>query len=241
MKKLLFSLLFLSVLFALTVQAQANYRVQVTAFSESVPLDYFEDLEDVRIVRDHNDLFRVFLKDYATKAEAEAALKEVKDKGYKHAIVIDLEELRDYCSAACSPQLYVENIFFDYDKSFLRTKSKQDLTALSTLLEKNPAYVVVLSAHTDSHGSNTYNIDLSRNRAESARNFLISKGISSDRVTIEYKGESQPIAINEKGDGKDSPSGRQFNRRVTITLLDGGGLIVPNVVKDIKIPESLRF
>ena len=71
---------------------------------------------------------------------------------------------------------------------------------------------IVVEGHTDSRGSNSYNENLSRKRAEAVRTFLISKGISANRIVAVGKGESQPIANNRTADG------RANNRRVEIIV-----------------------
>jgi outer membrane protein OmpA-like peptidoglycan-associated protein len=71
---------------------------------------------------------------------------------------------------------------------------------------------IVVEGHTDSRGSNAYNENLSRKRAEAVRTFLISKGISANRIVAVGKGESQPVANNRTADG------RANNRRVEIVV-----------------------
>ncbi|MCP3931059.1 MAG: OmpA family protein [Bacteroidetes bacterium] len=241
MSRKIIPLLCLFALMGINAQAQANYRVQVTVFDSKVPVDYFDKLEDVTILKDHNDLFRVYKGKYATRAEAESAAKETRAKGYPYASVIDMEALREACSASCQDPLYIQNIFFDYDKAYLRSKSKVDLSKLASLLMDNPGYKVEFTAHTDSHGSDDYNVNLSERRAESAKNYVINKGISADRILTNHSGEISPIAKNELGDGKDSPKGRQFNRRVEVTVIDSDGKIVSNIVQDINVPSILRL
>ena len=73
---------------------------------------------------------------------------------------------------------------------------------------------VKIEGHTDSQGSTDYNIQLSQNRAESVRNFLISNGISPERITAQGMGEGYPVATNS------TAAGRQQNRRVEVTITD---------------------
>lgn len=239
MQKVILSATLLVVFCFFSASGQIDYKVQITALDRSVPINYFGDLTNVEIVKDHNDIYRIYQGEYSSLEEANAAAEAARKKGYKYARVIDLEEIRQQCTGTCSPYLYVQNIFFDFDKDFLRPKSKRDLNTLSMVLSDNPAYKVVLSAHTDSRGSNSYNVDLSKRRARSAEQYLLAKGISASRISVDYKGELQPIAKNELA-GQDSPQGRQYNRRVVITLLDKAGNVVPNVVTAIDVPSTLK-
>jgi OOP family OmpA-OmpF porin len=77
----------------------------------------------------------------------------------------------------------------------------------------NPTIEIELSSHTDSKGTDAYNLDLSDKRARSCVDYLIEKGIASNRMTSKGYGESRPIAPNELADGKDNPDGRALNRR----------------------------
>lgn len=216
-----------------------NYRVEIAVFEKSVPVDYFYEVDDVKLAVDVNDLYRYYLGDFTDAADAEAAKKEMIGKGYKYAKVVDLKAERANCSASCKAPLYVENIFFDFDRSNLRAKSRSDLDDLATLMQDNPDYKVELSAHTDARGSLEYNTALSKRRSNSAKDYLIAKGISADRITTSEFGETSPIAKNDLN-GKDSPSGRQFNRRVVVTVMKSNGTIVSNVVQPIDVPDALR-
>jgi outer membrane protein OmpA-like peptidoglycan-associated protein len=71
----------------------------------------------------------------------------------------------------------------------------------------------MVAGHTDSDGSETFNQDLSVRRAEAVRNALVSQGVSAARITTAGFGESQPIADNS------TAAGKQFNRRVIITIV----------------------
>jgi OOP family OmpA-OmpF porin len=73
---------------------------------------------------------------------------------------------------------------------------------------------VEVAGHTDSRGNDSYNLKLSQRRAESVRDYLISMGIESSRLTARGYGESQPVATNS------TEGGRAQNRRVVLRRLD---------------------
>ena len=79
-------------------------------------------------------------------------------------------------------------------------------------MKEYPETIFHIGGHTDSQGSDEYNLKLSKERAASVREFLVSKGIPASRLTSEGYGESRPIATN------NTAAGRQENRRVEISL-----------------------
>ena len=109
--------------------------------------------------------------------------------------------------------IVIENVFYDFNSAELTDTSKIVLIGIVDLMLDNPAIEIEFSSHTDSKGSEDYNMDLSEQRAQSCVTFLISNGISSSRLTSKGYGESKPIAANTLPNGKDNPEGRQMNRR----------------------------
>lgn len=85
----------------------------------------------------------------------------------------------------------LENIYFDLDKWDIKTQAARTLDVLVNLMKKYPRMEVQLGAHTDNRSSVEYNLELSKNRAQSALNYLISRGIETNRLTAIGYGESQ--------------------------------------------------
>ncbi|MGB9771424.1 MAG: OmpA family protein [Candidatus Kapaibacteriota bacterium] len=104
----------------------------------------------------------------------------------------------------------LNNIFFDFDKYELKPESYPELDRVVKILEDNPDFKIHIEGHTDSIGTEEYNLQLSRKRAESVRNYLVSKGISIERISVFGFGASLPVATNE------TEEGRALNRRVEI-------------------------
>ena len=226
-------------LFTFHITFANNYRVEIAVYDKSVDFDYFYNVDDVKLAVDVNELYRYYLGDFTDAAEAEAAKADVAAKGFKYAKVVDLKAERASCAMSCETPLYMENLFFDFDRSDLRSKSKSDLDDLTTLMQDNPDYKVELSAHTDARGSLTYNTALSNRRATAAKDYLLASGINSNRILTSEFGETSPIAKNDLN-GQDSPDGRQYNRRVVVTVMKGNGTILSNVVQPINVPSILR-
>lgn len=113
----------------------------------------------------------------------------------------------------------LNNVFFDFDKWDLRPESFVELDRVVKLLAENPAIEIEMSAHTDSRGPDEYNLKLSDNRARSVMGYIISKGITANRITSHGYGETMPVALNANDDGSDNPEGRQLNRRVEFKIV----------------------
>jgi outer membrane protein OmpA-like peptidoglycan-associated protein len=116
-------------------------------------------------------------------------------------------------------KIILKNLFFDFDKSSLRPASNVELNKLIAILTKYPNMVVEISAHTDSQGTDAYNLVLSEQRAKSVVDFLIHHGIPSFQLVSKGYGETQPAQPNTNPDGSDNPVNRQLNRRVELKIL----------------------
>lgn len=116
-------------------------------------------------------------------------------------------------NVAVGSKIILKNIFFDFDKATLRPESTNELERLTKLLQDVPTLKIEIGGHTDSKGADDYNKKLSDNRAKAVVDYLVTKGISSSRLTSMGYGEEQPIATN------DTDEGRQLNRRTEFKIL----------------------
>jgi len=105
----------------------------------------------------------------------------------------------------------MHNLEFDFAKATIRPRSFPYLNRVADLLVKK-GFSLKLGGHTDWIGSDEANMKLSKNRAESVKNYLVSQGASGGKIEAVGYGESQPIATNK------TDAGRQKNRRVEFTL-----------------------
>ncbi len=240
---LLGCLLQLAVLFNLN--AQNGWYVQIAAFDRQVASDYFAEYNNLMYVVDHNDIHRYYLGSFDSKDNAQGAQTKARGYGY-NAVLVNLDELKKSCSATCGYNaepvdmiMNLNSIFFDFDKSNLRSQSIAELDKLVNILNENPTYTTVLGAHTDAKGNLDYNKALSQRRANAAREYLISRGISANRISTKTFGENKPIARNALAAGEDTEQGRQLNRRVELSVLDAQGRVL-NVVEEIRVPDYLK-
>jgi outer membrane protein OmpA-like peptidoglycan-associated protein len=132
--------------------------------------------------------------------------------------VIDIIELGNLDSSITGGGQDFANILFDFDKFFLREKSKNVLDDVYNFMKARPTVSIRLDGHTDWFGSEPYNVKLSERRALAAHKYLIDKGIAPNRITNMWFGETKPAVNNSNPDGSDSPDNRQLNRRVEIKI-----------------------
>ncbi|MFH1005254.1 MAG: DUF5723 family protein [Bacteroidota bacterium] len=107
----------------------------------------------------------------------------------------------------------MENLEFDFGKEAIRTTSYSGLDKLVELMKKNLNWRLKLSGHTDNVASMKYNMTLSKKRVEAVKKYLVSKGITEDKIVLKWYGPTKPIAANNTEEGK------QKNRRVEFLII----------------------
>ncbi|GAB1445256.1 OmpA family protein [Flammeovirgaceae bacterium] len=219
----------------ITMTPKKDSTLEVLANTKVTLLDSRgEPMQDFVTGNDGKFFFRVYEnEDYTLVGETDGYL--VKRQSYTtHGKSIPLESLKELVTNVTLDTLMVldkmeknkifvlNNIYFDLDKSDIRPDAAIELNKLVDLLMDNPEIKIEMSSHTDSIGTNSYNIQLSQRRAESTVAYLISKGIAPDRLVAKGYGEEKPIARNTHPDGTDNPEGRQRNRRTEFKILEIG-------------------
>jgi peptidoglycan-associated lipoprotein len=107
-----------------------------------------------------------------------------------------------------------ESIYFDFDRSFIKPEYRPILDTKAEFLDDNPEYSLRIEGNCDERGTNEYNLALGERRSDSAKNYLISLGVSPDRIeTISY-GEERPLSV---GHNEDSWS---QNRRDDFVIIE---------------------
>jgi len=106
----------------------------------------------------------------------------------------------------------LNNVFFDTNKSNLRNESREELLRLITMLKERPTMTIELGGHTDDRASDALNNKLSEDRAQAVKTYLVSKGITPDRLKAKGYGKTRPVSEDT------TEAARQANRRVEFTI-----------------------
>ncbi len=134
--------------------------------------------------------------------------EEIRSDSANYLATVDVVEL------APGDAVVLQNIQFEYNSSALTEDSQPGIQMLTGFLQRNPDLKVELAGHTDNVGSESYNLKLSSERAESVRNALIANGIDGARLTAKGYGASRPVAPN------DTDEHRALNRRTEMIIID---------------------
>jgi outer membrane protein OmpA-like peptidoglycan-associated protein len=135
---------------------------------------------------------------------------------------LDVKNVKDYSEierdlkmvpVEIGQTIRLNNLFFDFNQSVLKSESFAELDRLVALLKASPKMEVEIAGHTDNVGNDALNKKLSIDRAKAVRDYLVSKQISANRLKTVGFGKSKPLASNE------TEEGRQQNRRVEFTIL----------------------
>jgi outer membrane protein OmpA-like peptidoglycan-associated protein len=113
------------------------------------------------------------------------------------------------------------DILFDFDEAELTPGGELQVARLADALRQMPDRNVLIEGHTDSSGSDSYNLELSQRRANAVEDLLIIQGVDPTRILTRGYGEQYPVVAN------DSAAGRQQNRRVEVVILEPGQAGVP--------------
>ena len=145
-------------------------------------------------------------------------LKEIQTSGIKNEdvdVALFLTPLINDCEIVLNP------IFFDFDKWNIRTDSKVELENIVDVMRQHPEMMLKIESHTDKRGGDTYNLKLSDRRAKSTRDYLISRGIVSNRfISALGYGESRPVNNCSEQGINCSEEEHQENRRSHF-IIDG--------------------
>ncbi|MFM1946554.1 MAG: hypothetical protein RL207_837 [Bacteroidota bacterium] len=106
-----------------------------------------------------------------------------------------------------------EPIYFEYDKDIIQIQYESYLIEMIRMVKSHSDLRILITGHTDSDGSDTYNNDLSKRRAAALVRFFEKNGLAKSRLEIDFKGEKEPV------DRNDTDSGKQKNRRVDFRFI----------------------
>ena len=146
---------------------------------------------------------------FSTRGEFSTIGKELDKSKLKEFITnVEYEKNLILDRIIVNKSIVLDNIYYDLDKSDIREDAAVELDKLIVILRDNPNISIELSSHTDDRASVDYNQNLSQRRAESAVEYILSKGIDDNRITARGYGESQLIILNAETEDE-----HQINRR----------------------------
>jgi outer membrane protein OmpA-like peptidoglycan-associated protein len=149
--------------------------------------------------------------------EAEAKARETQQT--KEQLAQAQQELADLKAKQTQRGAVVTlgDVLFDTGAATLKPGADLSLNRLASYLKAHPQTKVSIEGHTDSRGSEEYNEELSKRRADAVAKALVERGVSADAVSTVGRGKGYPVATN------DTAAGRQQNRRVEIVFSDASG------------------
>lgn len=153
----------------------------------------------------------------AAKAEAQASRESALQA---HAELEDLQQQYEELAAKQTERgmvLTLGDVLFDTAKSTLKPGAATEIDRLANFLKQNADTRVRIEGHTDSVGTEAYNEELSRQRAQAVADALTDRGIAADRIEIVARGEGFPVVSN------GTSAGRQQNRRVEVVFSNPNG------------------
>ena len=134
--------------------------------------------------------------------------------------------------------LSIQVINFELDGALIPDANKPFLDRAAKLITETPDVQLTITGNTDSLASDAYNLDLSRQRAEAVKEYLVSKGVDATKLTTKGAGESNPIADNS------TDQGRFRNRRIGFTVYDealdganGNATVTKGTGIDVNMPD----
>ena len=159
-------------------------------------------------------LIRIEAEDYETVEERFTTPKKKQDLIINPKLEKDVKSITEGTDLAQT--LGIPIIYFDYDKYVIRYDAEVELQKVLAVMNQYPEMIIDIKSHTDCRGKADYNEKLSEKRAQSTRNYLISKGIDASRLTAKGYGESQ--LVNDCGCESNNESDctekeHQLNRR----------------------------
>lgn len=188
----------------------AQIRVEVLETGEEIA-KFYSDLKNgryqVEVPVDRNYNISVTANNYFFESEkiytqSEIQTNEKIEKNFRLKLVKVGEKIK------------INNILFDVNKASLRPETFVELNRAAELLKKYTEIGIEIGGHTDSTGSEAYNVKLSQERCDSVKSYLLKQGIEEYRIVTKGYGESQPVADNR------TEQGRQLNRRTEFTIIE---------------------
>lgn len=198
----------------LAAQRAARERETALAESEQARVAALKESEQARLAAmEESDQARKTAADQAElERQAAAGKAELEKQELRNKLAEQLNLILVTRDSARGLIVNMSDVLFDTGKYSLRSGAREKLAKISGIVLAYPGLKLEVEGHTDSVGSDEYNMRLSENRAGSVRDFLVLQGINTTSITTRGFGESRPVTTN------DTATGRQGNRRVELVV-----------------------
>ncbi len=181
---------------------------------------------DFSLVDDVNYVLIARLPGYTTASTMFNTLGVTEPTTLQRTLVLDKEpdaeptKDTETIELTLNQPIRLANIYYDYDDDKILAAAKPDLDYIEAIMADYPEMVVELGSHTDARGKDAYNKDLSQRRAQSAVDYLVTKGIARERLRAQGYGETQ--ILNQCANGITcTDDEHRFNRRTEFTIIEG--------------------
>jgi outer membrane protein OmpA-like peptidoglycan-associated protein len=158
------------------------------------------------------DAARAAAEAQAQQARTLAEQAEREKAQLREQLRVQLNTILETRETARGLVVNVSDVLFDFDSANLKPGAREKIAHVASILRSHSDLKIQVEGHTDSVGSDGYNLRLSERRAESVRASMVQQGVNRDVVGTAGFGESQPVATN------GTSVGRQQNRRVEIVV-----------------------
>ncbi|MFN7994825.1 MAG: OmpA family protein [Bryobacteraceae bacterium] len=151
-------------------------------------------------------------REAATQADAQRQQAENEKTQMRERLMQQLNTILETRETARGLIVNINDVLFDFNKYTLKPGAREKMAKVAGILLAYPGLKLQLEGHTDSVGSDEYNLKLSQQRSDTVRDFLTEQGVSPANITSVGLGKADPVASN------DSAAGRQQNRRVELVV-----------------------
>ncbi|MCM5682707.1 OmpA family protein [Schlegelella sp. S2-27] len=157
----------------------------------------------------------------AAQAEAQVASQQAQNEAQRaQQLEQELQQLQAR-NTDRGMVITLQDVLFDVGEATLKPGAERTLRRVAEVLNRHPERRLLIEGYTDSTGSESYNMELSRRRAEAVEHALMRHGVQGQRIDIQPQGEAYPVADN------NTSAGRQMNRRVELLFSDEQGQVEP--------------
>ena len=148
----------------------------------------------------------------ASQANTALAQSEAEKAEMRRKLLVQLNAILETRDSARGLIVNMSDVLFDFNQSTLKPGAREKLAKVSGILLAYPGLKLAIEGHTDSIGTDEYNMTLSQKRADSVRDYLVGQGINNSNLSATGMGKANPVASN------DNAAGRQQNRRVEMVV-----------------------